>query len=104
MPLVPAGFVNQAELDAEVSVAISQLGPEVVRVKYNVGHDFDGDPCIRFRIVLADSVARRDLIGKMSRRISNILIDQLHPYYEWGLIPYFDYRSESEQGTEPEWS
>ena len=107
MPLVPTGFVSQAELDAEVHRAISQLGADVVRVRYGIGQDSGGDAALYFRIVLADRVVRpREMLRDTTQRISSALMDDLYPYSRWGLIPYFNFRSESEQATrhEPEWS
>jgi hypothetical protein len=106
MPFVPAHFVPQAEIDAEVDRAIHKLGPEVIRVRHRIGSDHDGDPSIYFRIVISDSAARRESIGTSTQRITNYLNNQLQPLGNWGLIPYFSFRSESEQATrhEPEWS
>ena len=103
--MVPSRLVSQEEIDAEVDKAVNQLGPEVVRVRHRIGEDHDGDPAIYFRIVVTDSAARREDIGLSTQRVKNFLLDRLQPY-SWGLIPYFSFRSESEQATrhEPEWA
>jgi len=106
MPFVPNHFVPQAEIDAEVANVVSQLGPEAVRVRHQIGEDHDGDPALDFRIVVAGSAAKLEEFLASTRRIERILRDRLLPYSRWGLIPYFSFRSESEQATrnEPEWS
>jgi hypothetical protein len=107
MPFVPAHFVPQAEIDAEVANVVSQLGPEVIRVRHQVREDTTGDPAIYFRIVLADSALwPREPLRRSTRQVEDFLTGKLQPLSNWGLIPYFSFRSESEQATrhEPEWS
>lgn len=99
MPMVPSGFVNQAELASEVKRATLNLGPEVVRVRHSVGPDTSGEPSIFFRIVLTDSASREDTLADVSGHIATVLFDELRPYENWGLIPYFSFRSQSEQAT-----
>ena len=98
MPITPSGFVNLTQLDEQVSRAISKLGPEVVRVRYKVGEDWTGDPSINFRIVLTDAASREENLGDVTEKIRRVVVDELRPY-EWGLIPYFSFRSQSEQAT-----
>lgn len=106
MPIVHYAFVTQEQIDAEVRQAISKLGPEVVRIRYRTGEDHDGDPSLNFRIVLTDRAAQRENMRASIRQIERTLLDQLSPYSRWGLIPYFSYRSASEQAdrNEPEWT
>jgi hypothetical protein len=106
MPFVPAHYVPQAEIDAEVAEVVSQLGPEASRVNHQVGEDHDGDPAIYFRIVIAGSADPHEDFIASARKIERTLRDQLLTDSRWGLIPYFSFRSESEQASrnEPEWS
>jgi hypothetical protein len=97
MPMVPSGFVNQTELASEVERATRELGPEVVRVRHSVGADTSGEPSIFFRIVITDSAAREETLADVTGHIANILFDELRPYENWGLTPYFSFRSQSEQ-------
>jgi hypothetical protein len=105
MPFVPYGFVHQTDLDAEISQALRDLGPTVVRVNYNIGEDTTGDPAIHFRVVLTDNAARREVIGRTTRSIMDTVTERLAPLPKWGLFPYFSFRSQSEQATmnDPEW-
>ena len=48
MPFVTV-FVEQTDIDEAVARVISQFGPEVVHVNYNMGLDTSDEPCIRFR-------------------------------------------------------
>jgi hypothetical protein len=104
---VPAGFVNQAQLAQSVKVAIQSLNPqEVVHVAYSIGHDSTDDPAIFFRIVLTDAFSREDRLADVTGRVASALFDSIRPVENWGLTPYFTFRSFSEQRTrnDPEWS
>jgi hypothetical protein len=97
MPMVPAGFVHQGQLDAEIKSAVGKLGPEAVHVTYTVGEDSTGEPSIFFRVVLADAATREDTLTEVTGRIVTTLVDQLRPIENWGLHPYFNFRSQSAQ-------
>jgi hypothetical protein len=106
MPMVPSGFVHKGQLDAEIKDAVSKLGPEVVHVAYSLGPDSTGEPSIFFRVVLADAATREDTLTEVTGRITTILFDEVRPIENWGLHPYFNFRSESEQQRrrDPEWA
>jgi hypothetical protein len=105
MAMVRSGVVNQTKLANEVNKAVRKLGKDVVRVRHNVGTDWSGDPAIYFRIVLSDAASREDTLLEVTDRIEKIL-QEIRPYENWGLIPYFKFRSKSEQAkrSEPEWA
>ncbi len=100
------GWVNQAQVDSIVAGAIAQLGKEVVRVRYSIRPDTTDDPAIYFRILLTDAASQRATLGEVTRKIRAILLKAINPYETWGLIPYFNFRSESEQAMryDPEWA
>jgi hypothetical protein len=106
MTRVPTGSVHQADLEKDVARAIRKLGKDVVRVTYSLGEDSTGDPSINFRIVISDAASRRDRLGETARRIVDIFYDELQPQEKWGLLPYFSFRSKTEQDgrNDPEWS
>jgi hypothetical protein len=88
-----------------VNKAIRKLGKDVVRARFSIGTDWSGDPAISFRIVLTDAASREDTLLDVTDRIEKIL-EEFRRYENWGVIPYFSYRSKSEQAmrNEPEWS
>jgi hypothetical protein len=106
MPMVPSGFVHQGQLAGDIKSAIPRLGPEVVHVSYSVGPDSTGDPSLFFRIVLQDSAIREDTIADLTANIATVLFDSVRPIENWGLRPYFNFRSKSEQDRrrDPEWA
>jgi hypothetical protein len=95
--MVSTGYVHRGHLDAIVKEASALLGPEVVHVAYHIQPDSTDEPAIFFRILLADGVFREDTIVSVARRIAEVLLDAVRPLEDWGLRPYFNYRSKSEQ-------
>jgi hypothetical protein len=106
MPMVPTGIVHHTQLADEVSKAIRKLGKETVRVNYSMGTDSTGEPSIFFRIVLTEAASREDKLAEVTGRIETMLLDELHPQENWGLLAYFSFRSKSEQEqrNDPEWT
>jgi hypothetical protein len=100
--MVPTGYVNQAQLGEIIGQAAQHLGPEVVRVTYRLGPDSTGEPSLFFRILLADAYIREETIADLTRRISSALFDATRPLENWGLRPYFNFRSKSEQDRRPD--
>jgi len=97
MPMAPTGYVHRGHLDGVVKEAGALLGPEVVHVAYSIGPDSTDVPSIFFRILLADDAVREDTIVGVTRRIAEVLLAAVRPLEDWGLRPYFNYRSKSEQ-------
>jgi hypothetical protein len=100
--LVPTGYVNQAQLGDIIAQAAKNLGREVAHVAYGLGPDSTGEPSLFFRILLADAYIREDTIADLKSRIAAALFDAIQPIENWGLRPYFDFRSRSEQDRRPD--
>jgi hypothetical protein len=100
--MVPSGFVHQGQLDAEIKSAVSKLGPEVIHVAYQVREDSTGEPSIFFRIVLPDAIFKEEALADVTRSISELVVDEVTPIKNWGLHPYFNFRSQSEQQRRPD--
>ena len=104
MPIVPKRFVDQSQLDAGVQRAAQAHAPDVVRIRYNLGSDWTGDPSIFFRIVLSDDASRKGRLSETTERVSSTILNEIRPE-ELGLQWYFNFRSLSEQEEikEPAW-
>ena len=102
---VPSGYVNQAQLGHIIAEAGKRLGPEVVHVAYSLGPDSTGEPSLFFRILLDDGSIREETIADLTGRIATALFDTIRPLENWGLRPYFNFRSKSEQDhrRDPAW-
>ncbi|MFN0106236.1 MAG: hypothetical protein ACKV2U_29615 [Bryobacteraceae bacterium] len=97
MPVIPRGYISLEKLDEEIERAKQKLGPEVVRVRYNVGVNMWEDPAIYFRVVLTDSASREETLADVAEQIERLFSDELHLIENWGLKPYFSFRNQSEQ-------
>ena len=105
MPSVTSGFINRAHLDDVVAVAARQLSPEVLHVAYRIENDSTGEPSIFFRVLVLDSCVHEDTIIDLRERVVMTLFDTVQPLENWGLRPYFNFRSRSEQDhrRDPAW-
>jgi hypothetical protein len=102
---IPKGLADRLEIEAGVQRATQTLAPTVVRIRYDFGEDWTGDPSIFFRIVLADEAAKKTKLSDMAQTISLTLMREVKTD-EQGLHAYFNFRSLSEQATlnEPAWA
>ena len=56
-----------------------------------------GDPAIFFWITVSDEAAHPATLSQTARGIKSFITERLDPVGQWGLIPYFNFRSRSEQ-------
>lgn len=96
---VPKAFTHQAELDRAIQEITQRLGPDVVHLRYELGDDWTGDPAIFFRIVLSDDAANPDRVHRVAENARRAITAALSPDLEWGVLPYFNFRSQSEQAV-----
>jgi hypothetical protein len=96
---IARAFAQPAQLDEVIAELKPTLGPDVVRLKYTLGQDWSGEPAIFFQIVLSDRASRRDKLHDATNQIENEIMQRLQPLEEWGVLPYFSYRSLSEEAV-----
>jgi hypothetical protein len=99
-----ARFANRKEIEAAVQRAAQALAPAVVRIRYNYADDWDGEPSIFFRVVIADEYARNPKLSDLADAVSITVMNEANTD-ELGLHAYFRYRTVSDQSqiNEPEW-
>ena len=95
--ILPRGMAEPAELQARIDSLVPSLPPGIVNLRYSVDDDWSGDPAISFYITISDDAAREDVIGQTGRRIRDFIWERLDPMRQWGLIPYVNLRSQSDQ-------
>lgn len=95
---LPRGVAQPTELIKHVN-ALAPFPPGVVKWNFTVDNDWSGEPAIFFWITLSDEAARREVLSQNSRRITQFITQRLDPMGQWGLIPYFNFRSQSEQAN-----
>src|SRR2546429_5097135 len=96
--ILPRGVAQPAELIKHLN-AIAAFQPGVVNLRYTVDDDWSGEPAIFFWITLSDEAARQAVLSQNSRRVMEFITQRLDPMGQWGLIPYFNFRSQSEQAN-----
>jgi hypothetical protein len=101
---LPPAVTKQAEIDEAIQHVEKALGPDVVRIRYEIGEDWSGQWAIFFRVVLADDAARhrlRDVGSNVRWGLANQL-----DFPGMGVFAYHNFRSVSEQAAlqEPAWA
>jgi hypothetical protein len=89
-------FAQQPRFLAAVAQAANALQPQVVTVTPTLGNDWNGESAVFFEVVLADGITRAQLLP-LTRQISQSVVQQVQPLEEWGVLPYFNFLTQSEQ-------
>jgi len=48
-------------------------------------------------VILTDAASRRERLLDVSNEVSHVIDQQVQPLEQWGVLPYFNFRSQSEQ-------
>jgi len=104
-PYLPTEVRKQPQINAAVSEVVKLLAPNVVRIRYDIDQDWSGDWAVFFRVLLSDEAADERNIGAVARRVRHEISDRLD-IPELGMLPHFNFRSESEQANrrDPAWA
>lgn len=98
-------FMPTTRLSASDEIALKQslvvlghlLPSEVVKWNYTLDGDWEFDPAIFFWITLSDEASTKERLESVAEGIIEIINQNLDPMRKWGLFPYFNFRSYSEQ-------
>jgi hypothetical protein len=101
---IARAFAQQAQF--LTAIAHVPLPPEVVSVKPTLGNDWDGEPAVFFRVIVADNAVPRPQLLEFTKKISQAIIQQIRPLEEWGVLPYFDFLTQGDAARihEPTWA
>lgn len=102
---IAKAFAHQSRFFAAVASAANGLSHPVVSVTPSLGTDWNGESAVFFQIVLADGMPRDQLLH-FTKKISQAIVEQVQPLEEWDVLPYFNFRTQSEQTKikEPTWA
>ena len=101
---IAKAFAHQAQfLKAIEEVA---LPAQVVSVSSRLGTDWNEESAVFIEVVLADNAVPRSQLLSLTKQISHAIIQQVRPLEEWGVLPYFNFLTQSEQAKikEPAWA
>lgn len=96
MPYMPRGVAQPDQLSNNLNSLIP-YPPGVVNLRYTLEDDWSGDPAIFFWITLSDEAAERAVLHQTAQNLRALINERIDPLGRWGLIPYFHFRSQSEQ-------
>jgi hypothetical protein len=94
---IARAFAQQAQFFAAVAQAASELPPPIESVTPSLGTDWNGESAVFFQIVLADGTPRAQLLN-LTKEVSQAIVQQVQPLEEWGVLPYFNFSTQSEHG------
>lgn len=102
--MFPAAIARQSDINAAIDDVVKDLSQWIVRIRYTIDHDWNGEWGIFFRVVVTEK-ATRDVRPNLTFNLLLRLGDRLN-WEQLGVMPYFNYRSESEQAQlrEPAWA
>jgi hypothetical protein len=98
MSYLPRGVAQPKELTKCVN-KLAPWPPEfgVVNWRWLPDSDWNGDPAIFFWITLSDEAADPAILPQNTRPITDYIKQKVDPVGRWDLIPYVNFRSQSEQ-------
>jgi hypothetical protein len=94
---VPTAFARQAQFRATINRAARRLRPNVIDLTFTLGNDWSGEPAVFFMVILSNAASQRDQLLKITSQVSNAIVQLVQPLEQWGVLPYFNFRSEAEQ-------
>lgn len=103
---IPKAFGHQAEFFATIDDVARVFPPNVIRVTPTLGTDWNGESAVFFQVILADNAVPRPQLLSFTREIRHALVQKVRPLEDWGVLPYFDFLTQSEESRlkEPTWA
>ena len=60
-------------------------------------NDWTGEPAVFLMVILADADTGPNRLRDITNQVERAITDRVEPMEKWGVYPYFNYRSQSEQ-------
>jgi hypothetical protein len=97
MPQLARGISNAAELLRKLN-ALNNTGIKgVLKWRHSFSEDWSGDPAIFFWVTLTDEASGKESLPAVTSAFRKLFTDRIDFRNDWDLIPYFTFRSQSEQ-------
>jgi len=90
--------VDERKIAAGIAKARKAFARDVVRIRFNLGEDWTGDPAVYIRVVLTDAASKEEYLYDVAQRVRREVRNEIK-VEEIGLHPYFSFRSQSETVT-----
>ena len=97
--------VDERKTAAGIAKARKAFARDVVRIRFNLGEDWTGDPAVYIRVVLTDEAGKEEHLYDVAQRVRRKVRGEIK-VEEIGLHPYISFRSQSEtvQYEDPAWN
>ena len=94
--IIARAFAQQHPFLNSIAQVVHELPPQVISVTPTLGNDWAGEPAVYFQIIITDNaVPRRNLLA-FTKDISHDIIQRIRPLEEWGVLPYFNFLTQSD--------
>jgi hypothetical protein len=97
MAYLAQGIAQATKLVKKLNQLANFEIPGVVKWRYTFENDWSGDPAIFFWVTLTDDASRRENLRQSTAAFTNAIAEHVDLLNDWGLVPYFNFRSASEQ-------
>ena len=97
MAYLAKGIAQGAELVKKFNQLDHVVIPGVEKWRYTFADDWSGDPAIFFWVTLTDEASKPQNLKQAKAAFIGTINRHVDLSGEWGLIPYFNFRSRSEQ-------
>jgi hypothetical protein len=94
---IPKAFGHQAEFFAAIGQLASGFPPQVISVTPTLGADWNGESAVFLQVILADNAVPRPQLLSFTREISHAIVQQVRPLEDWGVLPYFNFLTQTEE-------
>jgi hypothetical protein len=103
---IARAFAHQAQFFSAIAQVANALPPGVVNVTPTLGTDWNGESAVFMEVILADNAIPRPELLSFTKQVSQAIVQQVRPLEEWGVLPYFNFLTQSEQAQikEPSWA
>ena len=99
---IARAFVQQRQFLNKIAQIAHGLPPQVISVTPTLGSDWAGEPAVYFQVVFADNAIPRQTLLAFTKDISHTIVQRVRPLEEWGVLPYFNFLTQSEAARMPQ--
>lgn len=105
MAYLPSAVQQTPQINAAIEQIRQEMGTAVQYIRFEIGQDWIGAWAIFFRVVLSDEASKTENLREVTNRVRTRMLEQVD-FDAIGVIPYFNFRSQSEQAMlrEPAWA
>lgn len=90
--------IGPTEIDVAISEVVKAMAPDVVRIRYDIGTDWSGDPAIYFRIIISDEAGKMPRLHEVATEVAKRLDERLE-ILSTGFFTYYNVRTVSEHAV-----